>query len=90
MKAYLKLVLQDPEVTSLLPDLGVQIDPNFLLPYLHNEVEDSLSIGLNQTHQTLRTDEVLAETLFFYPFKQTLYQLSRDLYERHYASKTTV
>lgn len=89
-KAYLKLVLQDPEITSLLPDVGVQIDPNFLLPYLQNEVEDSLSIGLNQTHQTLRTDEVLAETLFFYPFKQTLYQLSRDLYERHYASKAAV
>ena len=89
-KAFVKLVLQDPEVTSLLPDVGVQIDPNFLLPYLQNEVEDSLSIGLNQTHQNLRTDEVLAETLFFYPFKQTLYQLSRDLYERHYASKATV
>jgi hypothetical protein len=45
---------------------------------------------LNQTHQNLRADEVLAETLFFYPFKQTLYQLSRDLYERHYASKAAV
>ncbi|WP_026463607.1 hypothetical protein [Adhaeribacter aquaticus] len=89
-QAFLNLVLQDGEVASLLPDLGVQADMNFLRDYLKQQVSDSLSIGLNQLHKHLRTDEVLPETLFFYPLKQTLYQLSRELYERHYASKSTI
>jgi len=89
-QAFLNLALRDPEVSSLLPDLGVQADMNFLRDYLQQQTSDSLSIGLNQLHKNLRADEVLPETLFFYPLKQTLYQLSRELYEKHYANKTTV
>jgi hypothetical protein len=89
-RAFLNLVLQNAEVVSLLPDLGVQADMNFLRDYLEQQASDSLSIGLNQLGKHLRADEVLPETLFFYPLKQTLYQLSKELYERHYANKTTV
>jgi hypothetical protein len=89
-QAFLNLVLQDPEVVSMLPDLGVQVDMNFMREYLRQQISDSLSIGLNQLGKHLRQDEVLPETLFFYPLKQTLFQLSRELYEKHYANKATV
>ena len=89
-QAYLNLVLQEPEVVSMLPDLGVQVDMNFMREYLRQQISDSLSIGLNQLHKHLRQDEVLPETLFFYPLKQTLFNLSRELYEKHYANKATV
>jgi hypothetical protein len=74
----------------MLPDLGVQVDMNFMREYLRQQISDSLSIGLNQLHKHLRQDEVLPETLFFYPLKQTLFNLSRELYEKHYAHKATV
>jgi hypothetical protein len=89
-QAFLNLALQDPEVASLLPDLGVQVDHSFLREYLKQQFSDSLSIGLNQLGKHLRADEVLPETLFFYPLKQTLYQLSKELYDKHYANKTAV
>jgi hypothetical protein len=55
------------------------VDRQKVKDFLLREIEDSLNLGLHQIGRNLGQGETLPETLFFYPMKQALYNLSREL-----------
>ncbi|WP_324672698.1 hypothetical protein [Hymenobacter sp. GOD-10R] len=79
VRNFLTLVLEGDEVAPLLREVGVDVDRQRVRDILLREIEDSLSLGLHQLQRQLSNDETLPETLFFYPLKQALYNLSREL-----------
>ncbi|MBO3271088.1 hypothetical protein [Hymenobacter defluvii] len=79
VRKFLKLVLEGDEVAPLMREVGVDVDRKRVEDLLLREIDDSLSLGLHQLDRQLSQDETLPETLFFYPLKQALYNLSREL-----------
>ena len=79
VRQFLHLVLAGDAVAPLMREVGVDVDRQRVEELVLREIEDSLSLGLHQLDRQLSQDETLPETLFFYPLKQALYNLSREL-----------
>ena len=79
VRKFLALVLEGDTVAPLMREVGVDVDRQRVKDQLLREIEDSLSLGLHQLDRQLSQDETLPETLFFYPLKQALYNVSREL-----------
>ncbi|MBK0404656.1 hypothetical protein I5M27_16805 [Adhaeribacter sp. BT258] len=88
VKACIELLLLDDDVAPMMKDLGIEFDAEMVMPFLREQMADSLSIGLNHLDKQLPDQEMLHETLFFLPFKQALYALSKELYSRKAVRET--
>ncbi len=80
--ACLKLLLDDDEVAPLMRTMGVEIDPRRVLDFMKANIQDSYTLVLEETVRGLSDRELLHETMFFMPLKQTLYLLSKELYQQ--------
>ncbi|WP_133274312.1 hypothetical protein [Hymenobacter radiodurans] len=78
-RRFLEIVLDNDDVAPLMREVGVDVDRQKVKDFLLREIEDSLNLGLHQIGRNLGQGETLPETLFFYPMKQALYNLSREL-----------
>ena len=77
-----------PGVRALFDDLNVELDPDFVYNYLDGQLKDSLNSGLNSlTGAGAKPEDKLPETLFFFPFRDALFQLGRELFRRYYATQ---
>ena len=84
---YFRLVLKNEEVTDFLSDFAIEADLGRLRKSIRAKIKDNLHLGLNrQLEQKNNEERSLAETLFFYPIQHTLYELSKELYQEHYAN----
>lgn len=88
VNACLKLLLEDDEVAPLMKQLGIEVNAEFVMPFLQEQVADSMTIGINQLEKQLPDQEVIPETMFFLAFKQSLYALSKELYARQGAKES--
>ncbi|UOG74171.1 hypothetical protein MTX78_18870 [Hymenobacter tibetensis] len=76
------------EVRDLLEDLNVEMNPDFVYNFLDGQLKDSLNAGLNSLlNNGAKPDDRLPETLFFFPFRDALFQLGRELFKRNYATQ---
>ncbi|WP_125185265.1 cell division protein FtsA [Botryobacter ruber] len=80
--ACLELLLDDDDVSPLMRSMGVEVDPIRELEFLKNNMQDSLTMVLEDTLRGLSDREPLHETMFFMPLKQSLYLLSKELYRQ--------
>jgi hypothetical protein len=79
---------ESPGVRALFDDLNVELDPDFIYNYLDGQLKDSLNSGLNSLMSAgAKPEDKLPETLFFFPFRDALFQLGRELYKRYYATQ---
>jgi len=81
VRACLKLLLEDREVVRLQADLGVKNNPGVVMETLERHLADSFNLYRQQYADTLRDGDAIPETLFFLPFKNALYELSKVLVE---------
>jgi len=81
VRACLKLLLEDPEVKRLQADLGVKNDQGLVLQTLERHLGDSFNLYRQQYADVLRDGDTVPETLFFLPFKNALYELSKVLHD---------
>jgi len=80
---------ESAEIRGLLDELNIEIDPDFVYNFLDGKLKDSLRAGLNSLRDTgTNADDRLPETLFFFPFRDALFQLGRELFKRYYASQS--
>ncbi|SFQ67832.1 hypothetical protein [Hymenobacter arizonensis] len=80
-RACLKLLLEDPEMKRLQADLGVKNDPGLVMGTLERHLGDSFNLYRQQYADVLRDGDTIPETLFFLPFKNALYELSKVLHD---------
>ncbi len=78
----LRILLQDPVVASQQENLGIQNIPGQVLQFMESELADSFNMCLEQYASTLPDGQPIPESLFFLPFKNSLYQLSKELYQQ--------
>ena len=81
VRACLQLLLKDEEVSPLMRSMGVEVDPGWVLDFMNNNIQDSYTMVLEDTLRGLSDRELLHETMFFMPLKQTLYLLSKELFQ---------
>jgi len=81
VRACLKLLLEDPEVKRQQADLGVKNDPGLVMATLERHLGDSFNLYRQQYADVLRDGDTVPETLFFLPFKNALYELSKVLHD---------
>ena len=75
-------------VRDLLDELNVEMNPDFVYSFLDGQLKDSLNAGLNSLlNNGAKPDDRLPETLFFFPFRDALFQLGRELFRRYYAAQ---
>ena len=83
---YLDLVLSNDAITDYLDIFAIEADLPMLRESLSRKLKDSMNLGLNRLQEQKNVEErPLAETLFFYPLQHSLYELSKELYQEHYA-----
>lgn len=83
---YLDLVLGNERLTSFLDTFAIEAELPGLRDSLSRKLKDSLHLGINRLmDQKNKEERPLAETLFFYPIYHSLYELSKELYQEHYA-----
>ena len=80
-RACLKLLLEDPELKRLQADLGVKNDQGLVMQTLERHIGDSFNLYRQQYADVLRDGDTVPETLFFLPFKNALYELSKVLHD---------
>ena len=80
-RACLKLLLEDPELKRVQADLGVKNDPGLVMSTLERHLGDSFNLYRQQYADVLRDGDTIPETLFFLPFKNALYELSKVLHD---------
>ncbi|MCI1186655.1 hypothetical protein MON38_04440 [Hymenobacter sp. DH14] len=80
-RACLKLLLEDPELKRVQADLGVKNDPGLVMNTLERSLGDSFNLYRQQYADVLRDGDTVPETLFFLPFKNALYELSKVLHD---------
>ncbi|MFT2008094.1 hypothetical protein ACMA1I_05415 [Pontibacter sp. 13R65] len=78
----LQLLLDDDDVAPLMRTMGVEVDPLQVLDFMRANMQDSLTMVLEDTLRGLSDREQLPETMFFMPLKQSLYLLSRELFQQ--------
>jgi hypothetical protein len=78
----LQLLLDDADVAPLMRSMGVEVDPHWVLNFMRNNIQDSYTMVLEETLRGLSDRELLPETMFFMPLKQSLYLLSKELYHQ--------
>ncbi len=84
---FFDLVLGNGAVTGFLNDFAIEADLPELRQSIRAKIKDSLHLGLNrQLEQKNMEERAVSETLFFYPIQHTLYELSKELYQDHYAN----
>ena len=84
---YLNLVLENDAITPFLNDFAIEADLLEMKKSIRQKLRDSLHLGLSRQLEQKRMEErPLAETLFFYPIQHALYELSKELYQEHYAN----
>ena len=85
VKDFLDLVLNNQKIIELRKDLGIEAeDVKFTKDEIYKDLADGLRSGLHMARTENDSDSSLAETLFFYPLKQKLYELSKSIYEKFY------
>lgn len=80
VEACLELLLQDSEIAPLMKSMGVEVNAEEALEFMKASLQDSFTLVLENTLKGLSDTEVLHETMFFMPLKQTLYLLSKELH----------
>jgi len=80
-RACLKLLLEDPELKRVQADLGVKNDQGLVMSTLERSLGDSFNLYRQQYADVLRDGDTVPETLFFLPFKNALYELSKVLHD---------
>lgn len=84
---YFTLVLENEHLTKFMDDFAIEADLSGLRERISRKIKDSMHLGLNrQLEQKNMEERPLAETLFFYPIQHSLYELSKELYQEHYAN----
>ncbi|AMM51901.1 hypothetical protein TH61_12915 [Rufibacter sp. DG15C] len=78
----LTLLLDDADVAPLMRSMGVEVDPHWVLNFMRNNIQDSYTMVLEETLRGLSDRELIPETMFFMPLKQSLYLLSKELYHQ--------
>lgn len=86
VRACIDLLLDDPELVRLLPDLGIRNVPGQVRAILEQHLDDSFTFHRQRYAAQLEAGDVVPETLFFLPFKEALVALSKEL---HTASPVT-
>ncbi|RAU82736.1 cell division protein FtsA [Pontibacter arcticus] len=77
----LELLLDDPEIAPQMRSMGVEVEPTQVLSFMKANIQDSYTLVLEETLRGLSPRELLPETMFFMPLKQTLYLLSKELFQ---------
>lgn len=80
--ACLEMLLDDPDVAPLMRSMGVEVDPHWVLNFMRSNIQDSYTMVLEETLRGLSDRELIPETMFFMPLKQSLYLLSKELYSQ--------
>lgn len=80
--ACLEMLLDDEDVSPLMRSMGVEVDPHWVLNFMRNQIQDSYTMVLEETLRGLSDRELIPETMFFMPLKQSLYLLSKELYQQ--------
>lgn len=84
---FFSLVLTNDKFIGFMDDFAIEADLPALQESIKKKIKDSMHLGLNRQLQQKNIEErPLAETLFFYPIQHTLYELSKELYQDHYAN----
>lgn len=81
VSSCLELLLLDSEVAPLMKTMGIEVNTEEIFAFLKNNLQDSFTMVLEGTVKGLSDREVLPETMFFMPLKQSLYLLSKELYQ---------
>jgi hypothetical protein len=81
IQTLLDLVLANDEL-NLRNYFGIDTDLDYVRNTLQSHLRDGLQEGLSQ-HENQK--DTIEETLFFYPFIHSLYQLSKELNAAYYA-----
>ena len=79
VRQCLNLLLNDPDLTSLHANLGLQNPPGHVLSIIEPLLADSFNM-CRDAYTTLPKGEAIPETLFFLAFKNSLYELSKALH----------
>jgi hypothetical protein len=80
--ACLELLLDDADIAPQMRSMGVEVDPHWVLNFMRNHIQDSYTMVLEETLRGLSDRELIPETMFFMPLKQSLYLLSKELYQQ--------
>jgi hypothetical protein len=80
VSACLDLLLTDPVLVGLLPDLGIRNAPGQVRALLDRSLADSFTFHRQRYANTLEAGASIPETLFFLPLKEALVQLSKELH----------
>ena len=79
----------DGGVHDLLARLNIELDADFVRDFLAGHFKDSLNAGYNAlVAASKKPGEKLPESLFFFAFRDALFQLSQALYRKYYAAQT--
>ncbi len=78
--ACLDLLLTDPALVRLHPDLGIRNAPGQVRAILEKHLADSLTTHRQQYARLLEAGAPVPETLFFLPLKEALVGLSKELH----------
>ncbi|WP_210464920.1 cell division protein FtsA [Rufibacter roseolus] len=78
----LEMLLDDADIAPLMRSMGVEVDPHWILNFMRSNIQDSYTMVLEETLRGLSDRELIPETMFFMPLKQSLYLLSKELYQQ--------
>ncbi|SDL63969.1 hypothetical protein SAMN05421823_107128 [Catalinimonas alkaloidigena] len=84
---FFALMLDTPEITRMFKDeFAIEADLPALRQSIQSKLRDSLNNGLNRAMERRDVrEDLLNETLFFFPIKHTLYELSKEVFAQYHA-----